>query len=192
MKLKRILFISLSIITIILWLILIKNANVTLLKNEIQQDIKPKVEEKAKEEKEEITDNKHDDINIDNINPNSNYNYNESNESSYQQSERNESTSSDNNSIVEYSKSDLEIAIELQLEIDSPVTYYNGHLISMEECQSLGNELLNNRSTTFVFQYECPRTTYGSATVVGLIVGFQLNGVDYHKSYDEYKNMMNN
>ena len=88
-------------------------------------------------------------------------------------------------------KSDMEIAIEEQLKLGDPVTYYNGHPISIDECHSIGGDLKNRRETTLVNRYECVYTSYGNATAVGLIVQFTIDGQVYRKSYDEYKTMMN-
>lgn len=88
-------------------------------------------------------------------------------------------------------KSDMEIAIEEQLKLGDPVTYYNGHPISISECHSLGGDLKDRRDTTLVNRYECVYTSYGNATAVGLIVQFTIDGQVYRKSYDEYKTMMN-
>ena len=88
-------------------------------------------------------------------------------------------------------KSDMEIAIEEQLKLGDPVTYYNGHPISIDECHSIGGDLKNRRETTLVNRYECVYTSYGNASAVGLIVQFTIDGQVYRKSYDEYKTMMN-
>ena len=85
----------------------------------------------------------------------------------------------------------MEIAIEEQLKLGDPVTYYNGHPISIDECHSIGGDLKNRRETTLVNRYECVYTSYGNATAVGLIVQFTIDGQVYRKSYDEYKTMMN-
>ena len=88
-------------------------------------------------------------------------------------------------------KSDMEYAIELQLSYGDPVTYYNGHPISIDECHSIGGDLKNRRDTTLVNRYECVYTSYGNATAVGLIVQFTIDGQVYRKSYDEYKSIIN-
>ena len=88
-------------------------------------------------------------------------------------------------------KTDMEVAIEEQLKLGDPVTYYNGHPISIDECHSIGGDLKNRRETTLVNRYECVYTSYGNATAVGLIVQFTIDGQVYRKSYDEYKTMMN-
>lgn len=87
-------------------------------------------------------------------------------------------------------KSDMEIAIEEQLSIGDPVTYYNGHPISINECHSIGGDLKARRETTLVNRYECVYTTYGDATAVGLIVQFTIDGKVYRESYDEYNKIM--
>ena len=92
----------------------------------------------------------------------------------------------------EESKSDMEIAIELQQQIGDPITYYNGHPISINECNSIGKELIDNSETTFVHRYECVSTNYGSATAVGMIVSFTVDGVTHRESYDVYRRMINN
>ena len=88
-------------------------------------------------------------------------------------------------------KSDMEIAIEMQLSYGDPVTYNNGKPITISECNSIGTDLKNNRETTLVNRYECIYTSYGNATAVGLIVQFTIDGNVYRESYDKYKQMIN-
>lgn len=85
-------------------------------------------------------------------------------------------------------KTDLEYAIQYQLENGDPVTYgSNGKMLTVDECMQLGQSLLNKQETSFVYQYECPFTEYDSATAVGLVVYFKYNGLQRSSSYDEYK-----
>ena len=202
MKLRKIVIFILIIVSLLLWIILLKNSNITIMKEIKQDNTVPIVDNKNDDtdtnniivEKEEATDNKQNDnntnVNTKTSNSSTNSNNTESNQNSYSQPKTN--TTTNNNQVVENPKSDVEIAIEYQKLAGDPITYYNGHLISLDECRTIGDNLLVNQETTYVFQYECPFTDYESARVVGLIVGFKLNGVDYHKSYDEYKNMINN
>lgn len=89
-------------------------------------------------------------------------------------------------------KSDLDLAIEQHIKDGFSVTYLNGKPMNFQECNSFGNQLIENRETTFIRQFGCYSTNVGSATVVELEVTFVLNGETYIRNYDVYKQMMNN
>ncbi len=89
-------------------------------------------------------------------------------------------------------KTDLEMAIEYQLQAGDDVTYRNGKPITVNECMELGNSLLNNQTTSQVYQFECPFTEYGEATAVGLKVYFFYNGGQQGAFYDDYLKIINN
>ncbi|MBD9105350.1 hypothetical protein EGW03_02645 [bacterium] len=106
-----------------------------------------------------------------------------------------ENSSNENNNQKQESEnngqSDLDFAIQYQLEAGDPITYNeNGKMITVDECMRMGDLLVNKQDTTHIYQYECPFTKYGNATAVGLFVCFKNNGLQQCSSYDEYKTIM--
>lgn len=122
---------------------------------------------------------------------NQNTNYQETKQENSNSNTTNKEQDNQNSEIKPNEPTDLEYAIKYQLEMGNPVTYINGKLLTVEECMSFGQTLIDNQDSSFVYQYECPFTKYETATAVGLLVSFLYDEQQYiSKSYDEYKSII--